>query len=149
MVHDDTTEEVVAFTARLPRALLDTLDEEAKRLSSSSGGVSVSRNEALRVTLVRALSEKHTRAQQAPKRKDARGLLVRYRSLYENGRIQHSDAARVCGCSEGTIRRWYQGGVLGPERGRVLDEFVLAIQQDMMRETRPEPRSAPTRAERG
>lgn len=136
MVHDDTEEEVVAFTARLPRALLEALDQEAKRLSSDGGGVSVSRNEALRVTLVRALSEKRTSTRQAPKRKNVGGLLMKYRSLYENGRIRHRDAARACGCSEGTIRRWYRGGDLGPERGRALEEFVLEIQQDMMTETR-------------
>ena len=31
MVHDDTEEEVVAFTARLPRALLEALDQDLDR----------------------------------------------------------------------------------------------------------------------
>ena len=137
MVRSDTGEETVAFTTRLPRALLDALDREAGQLSANGGGVSVSRNEALRVILVRALTEKRESAhQQQPRRKSARGLLLKYRSLYENGRISHSDAARVCGCSESTIRRWYQGGVLGPERGKMLEELVARLQGAMMSEAR-------------
>lgn len=133
----DTTmaDDTQTFTARLPRALLAALDTEAQRLGALAGGITVSRNDALRVTLQRALAAAPValaaplaasaappavvpadlsarravdRTPAAPP-PSAEAVRVRYRAALDAKKLQGKATAETVGCSEAQLRKWSKG----------------------------------------
>jgi hypothetical protein len=122
----DTTmsDETITFTARLPHSLIKLLDAEAKRLGDLAGGITVSRNDALRVTLQRALTTAPpvAPAPVAPEALSARRAIerapapavsadentvrARYRAAYAAKKVKGNPTAKAIGCTETMLRRW-------------------------------------------
>jgi transcriptional regulator with XRE-family HTH domain len=127
-------EEIVAIIARVPRWVVEGIEQEAATLSERAGGVHISRNAALVVLLKRGLSDKRKKPPRQHKAEETRTLRI-YRAMHEGGRITNTRAAEVCGCSEATIRRWLRGETQLPhEKEQQLATFLEGFQAELFAE---------------
>lgn len=122
-------DEIVAVLARLPRWIVEGLEDEAEALSKSAGGVPVSRNAAMIAVLKRTLEDRR-RKKAIVAEKIASPLLRKYKLLYEQGRVSHTAAAEAIGVSEATVRRWLRGqSTLHADKEAALEAFVTTVQR--------------------